>query len=114
MAKKPNPLLTKYEAVLEKRHRQELARSLEIDTIALLIAANDCLNVGPGRADKLLNDFLACRTEIAENLLSDYDADKELVYTKHDLTARLKSILGPDSWKNRRVLFPLCKMFWDD
>ena len=89
---------------------------MQIDTMAMLFASNDRLQVGPGRADGLVNDFLAWKMEIAEAIVKELDEDqskkKELIIVKRDLAQRLKGILGPDAWEKRKSLFPFLEEFW--
>lgn len=116
MAKKQNPFLAKLEAQAAARQSVKTEAHVEIDTIAMLLAVNGRLNVGPGRADGVINDFLAWKLEIAEAIVKELDEDqskkKELIIIKRDLAQRLKEILGPEAWEKRKTLFPFLKEFW--
>lgn len=116
MAKK-NAFLAKLEAQAAARQSVKTEAHVEIDTIAMLLAANERLKVGPGRADGLVNDFLAWKLEIAEAIVKELDEDqskkKELIIVKRDLANRIKEILGRESWEKRKTLFPFLKEFWE-
>ena len=118
MKQKMNPLLASFEAKLEANYRCRLAINDEIDLIAFMLTINEDLQVGPGRADKLCNDFLATKIEIAEMVNSDYgdkkdEGDKEILHTKYTIAKRMRKIFSPEDWKKRCVLFPLLKEYWD-
>lgn len=117
MAKKPNAFLAKLQAQAAAREAVKTDAHVEIDTIAMLMAAHDVLQVGPGRAGKLINDFLACKMEIAEAMLKELDEDKsrrkEIIILRRDLAARLKEILGRENWEKYKTLFPFLREFWE-
>ena len=115
---KKNPLLAKFEAQLEHQYKGRLEINSEIDLIAFMLTINEDLQVGPGRAGKLCNDFLANKVEVAEMITSDYgdkkgEGDKELLHTKATLAKRLRKIFSPDDWKKMCEFFPLLKDYWD-
>ena len=109
--KKPNPLLAAYEAKLEAEFQQRLAINSELELISDLIAANNELKVGKGRAGYFLAEKLDVKMQIATEIVKE--DDPELIYTKHNLAKRLKSILGKESWMKYRELFPLLREYWD-
>lgn len=113
MAKKnkPNPVLAKYEAKLEREYRGRLHRNTEIDLIAFLIAANERLQVGPGRAGDLLVEVLDTKMQIASRFVED---DSDLLYTRHHLSKRIGAILGPGNWERYKEFFPLLQGFEED
>lgn len=108
---KPNPLLAAFEAKLEAEYQQRIKINSEINMMALLIAANNELKVGAGRAGFFLAEYMDILMEIAKAILQD--DDPELIYTKHNLAKRLKSILGAENWIRYRELFPLLQEYWD-
>lgn len=108
---KPNPVLAKYKAKLEREYRGRLQRNSEIDLIAFLIAANERLQVGPGRAGDILVEVLDTKMQIASRFVED---DPDLLYTRYQLAKRVKAILGPENWKKYRELFPLLQEFEED
>ena len=114
MAKnKQNPLLAAIEAKKEAEFAGRLACNTEINLMAMLIAGNDLGFIGEKRADMLLAQHVETQMQIAEDLLGDAAADKELTYTKATLARRLKQILGPDGWDRCKGMFPLLRDYWD-
>lgn len=117
MAKPKNAFLAKLQAQAQAKEALVTEANKELDIMALLLSAHDVLQVGPGRADKLLNDFLAYKLEIAEDVYKELDEDKskkkELVIIKRNLAYRLREILGPEAWEVRKTLFPFLREFWD-
>jgi hypothetical protein len=113
MAKKQNPLLAAFEAKKEAEFRGRLACNTEINMMAMLIAGNNLGFVAEKRADLLLVEHVETKMKIADELLRDAEADKDLEYTKADLARRLKQILGPDGWARCRELFPMLRDYWD-
>lgn len=113
---KRNAFLDKLKAQAEAKEKVKTQAHVEIDTMALLLTVHDRLNVGPGRADDVVNDFLAWKLEIAEAIVKELDEDqskkKELIIVKRDLAKRLKEILGPEAWERRKTLFPFLEEFW--
>lgn len=116
MGNKPNPFLEKLQAQADLKAIARSERMAEIDTIALLLAVNSRLKVGPGRADDVLNDFLAWKTEIAEEITKELEEDlskkKEIIVTRRDLAKRVKEILWPEAWERRKTLFPFLREYW--
>ena len=114
MAKnKQNPLLAAFEAKKEAEFAGRLACNTEINLIAMLIAGNDLGFIGEKRADLLLAQHVETQMQIAEELLGDAVADKELTYTKATLARRLKQILGQDGWDRCKMMFPLLRDYWE-
>lgn len=114
MAKnKQNPLLAAFEAKMEAEFAGRLACNTEINLMAMLIAGNDLGFIGEKRADLLLAQHIETQIQIAEELLGDAAADKELTYTKATLARRLKQILGQDGWDRGKYLFPLLRDYWN-
>ena len=110
---KQNPLLASIEAKLEAEFIGRMARHTEISLIAMLIAGNDLGFLGEKRADLLLAKHVEVQMQMAEELLGDAAADKELTYTKAILARRLKQILGQDGWNRCKGMFPLLQEYWD-
>lgn len=116
MAKK-NAFIAKLQAQAQAKEAVKTEAHVEIDTMAMLLAAHDCLKVGPGRAPGLVNDFLAYKLEIAEAIVKELDEDKskkkEIVILRRDLAARLKEILGQEGWEKYHTLFPFLRDYWE-
>lgn len=116
MAKKQNAFLARLQAQAAAKEAVKTEAHVEIDTMAMLFAAHDRLQVGPGRSPGLVNDFLAYKLEIAEAIVKELDEDqskvKELVVIRRDLAARLKEILGAEGWEKYKTLFPFLREYW--
>lgn len=120
MAKKQSAFLAdlqaKAEAKAEAKAAVKLEAHVEIDTIAMLLMVHETLGVGPGRADKCVNDFLAWKIEIAESILQELDEDqsetKEIVIVRRNLAKNLQEILGPTGWEKCKTLFPFLRDYW--
>ena len=117
MAKPQNAYLAKLQARAQAKEAAKTEAHVELDTIAMMLAAHDVCKVGPGRADELLNAFLAYKVEIAELINKEWDEDlskkKEVLVVRRDLAISLKRILGPESWEKYKSLFPFLRDFWD-
>lgn len=115
MAKK-NAFLAKLQAQAAAKEAAKTEAHVEIDTMAMLLAIHDRLQVGPGRASGVVNDFLAWKLEIAEAIMQELAEDqskkKELLIVKRDLAKRIKEILGPEGWEKWKTLFPFLRDYW--
>lgn len=111
-----NAFLAKLQAQADAKAAARTEAHVEIDTIAMLLAAHDRLQVGPGRADGLVNDFLAWKLEIAEAIEKEWAEDqskkKEILVVRRDLAKRLQEILGPVGWEKWKTLFPFLRDYW--
>lgn len=116
MGKKQNPFLAQLQAQADAKASAKVQTHVEIDTIAMLLSVHDRLQVGPGRAPDLVNDFLAWKLEIAEAIMQELAEDqskkKELVIVQRDLAKRIKEILGPEGWAKYKTLFPFLRDYW--
>lgn len=121
MASKQNPLLASFEAKKEREFKYRLQGHLELDMIAMLVAAHNELKVGPGRAGFLLAEYLEVKMQIAGMIMEDVgdshkkdgNGDPEFLYTKKQLAVLLRSILGKENWEKYREFFPICRDFWE-
>jgi hypothetical protein len=111
MKNKQNPLLASFQAKLEAQHKQRLAIQTEIDLMATMIAANEMLKVGSGRAGFFLAEVLDMKMQIAKEIVDE--DDPELLYTKHQLATRLKQIFSKEDWNRYKELFPLLREYWE-
>ena len=73
---KKNAFLEKLKAQAAAKESVKTQAHVEIDTMALLLTVHDRLKVGPGRADDVVNDFLAWKMEIAEAIVKELDEDQ--------------------------------------
>lgn len=115
----PNPknaYLAKIQAQAQQKAAVKSEAQVELDTIAMLLAAHDVFQAGPGRAPDLVNSFLNYKVEIAGEVLKELKEDKskqkEVVLVKRDLAVLLQQILGPEGWAQYRTLFPFLREFW--
>lgn len=117
MGKPQNAFLAKLQAQAQKKEAVKTEAHVEIDTIAMLLAAHDVCGVGKGRAGKLLNSYLAWKLEIAEKVVKEVNEDKskqrEVLVIRRDLAVSLKRILGPEEWEKSKTLFPFLRDFWE-
>ena len=118
MSNKQNPLLAAFEARLEANYQQRLEINSEFDMIAFMKTVHEELNVGPGRAFKVFNAFMANKLEIAEMIHEDYgdkdNGDKEILHTKASYAKLLRRIFSPSDWEQVKIWFPLLKEYWED
>lgn len=116
MAKPKNAFLAQLQAQADAKAALKIEAHVEVDTLAMLLAAHDRLKVGPGRAPDLVNDFLAWKIEIAESILQELDEDqskqKEIVIVRRNLAIKAKEILGPEGWEKYKTLFPFLREYW--
>jgi len=86
---------TVYQQVVQAR-----ATHTQMCLDAALIAANDVLQLGPGRAKEFADAFSKTLTEIANMAVDD---TKDLEYSKAKLDERLKQICGENfvPWEGR-------------
>ena len=70
---------------------------------AALIAANEVLQLGPGRAKAFCDAFSATLSEIAAMTVADGKTDRELWHTKDTIDRRLRQICGDNfqPWEER-------------
>ncbi len=104
MAKKPNPLLAKYEAMFEAKFRAQLQIAMQMGLDAGMIAANEVLQMGAGRAGKFQKAYIETVNEISRMTVDDAKADPEFVWTKAKVDERIKKIVGEDKfvpWEER-------------
>ena len=118
MAKKQNPLLAKYEAQLKAEYKQKLEINSEFDYIAFMKTINEELEVGPGRAGRLFNAFLANKIELAETIDRDYGpdkhtGDKQLLHTKSTYAKLMRRIFSKEDWARFREWFQFLKEYWE-
>lgn len=110
-----------YEALMERR----IDGLTSMYIIALLIAANDVLKIGPKRSGVFLQRFLEVKEEISRTVIADVgdsrrhkngDGDADFWKTKNDLAKRIRPILGEQNWLRYRDLFPVLRDYynWED
>ena len=71
---------------------------------AAMIAANEVLNLGPGRAEAYRKAYIDAINEMAKLLATDGADDPELDYSRDIIDRRIKSIVGSEKfvpWDDR-------------
>lgn len=122
MAKPQNPFLAKLLAEKEAEHQQRVRALSELHIMAMMIAAHDKLQVGPGRAADFLTDYVNTKTKIAQDIQNDIgdshkkggNGDPEFLHTKRDLARKLRQIFGPKMWPHCREFFPVLRDYWEE
>lgn len=127
MANKQNPFLAAFEAKLRaefEKEKIELVTQLEIDfsqrlgmnteinLIAMTLAGSRLGFLGEKRAGALLEEQVAVKMKLADDLVKDADADPALWYTKKDLARSMVQVLGEENWPRYQHLFPLLSDYW--
>ena len=116
MAKK-NAFLEKLKAQAAANESVKTQAHVEIDTMAMLLAVNEELNVGAGRAGFVLAAYLAAKMDIAKAITDELDeiqiGKKEIIRTRRDLAKRIKEILGKENWEKYKTLFPFLREHWE-
>jgi hypothetical protein len=105
--------LIEFEAQKEAEFDMRLARNTEINMIAMIIAGNDLGILAEKRAGLMLEEQIDVKVRLADELLTDAEADPDLVYTIYDLASRVKSILGAEGWAKYQKLFPMLRDYWN-
>lgn len=100
---KQNPLLAKYEAMLEAKYRVRLAMAMQTGLDAGMIAANEVLGMGAGRAEKFRTAYIETVNKIMKMIVEDDKDDPDFEWTKATVDKRLKQICGDSfvPWEER-------------
>ena len=116
MAKR-NAFLDKLQAQSDAKAALKTSAHVEIDTMAFLLSAHEVLQVGPGRAPKLIDAFLSKKIEISQAMIDELRettvGKKEIVVLRRDLAARMKDFLGPEGWAKYKTMFPFLRDYWE-
>lgn len=121
MSRKPNPLLTKFEAKLREEFRQTLADvvaayeeriaederiyleklqiALQMGVDAGKLSANRVLGMGPGRSGPFEDEYRDTMNQMAQMLVEDSKDDADLVYSRELIDRAIKKIDGPGRFK---------------
>ena len=96
-------LEAKYAAHYDALYRSKLGMTLQIAQDAAMIAANEVLQMGPGRAKEFALAFTEAVNDIGTMMFEDQMDDPEFVYTKARVDRRLKEICGENfvPWEER-------------
>ena len=117
MAKKQNPLLAAFEAQLQANYMKKLEINCEFDYIAFMKTIHEELQVGPGRAGRLFNAFIANKMELTEAIDQDYgdknSGDKQILHTKATYAKLMREIFSREDWLEAREMFPFLRDYWE-
>lgn len=96
---KQNNMLASFEAKLEAQYRAKLDVALQMGLDAGMMAANETLKMGSGRADAFRTAYITNMNEMARMLANDGADDPDLVYSRELIDRRIKAIVGPDQFQ---------------
>ena len=93
----------KYAAQYAALYHAKIGMTLQLAQDAAMIAANEVLQMGPGRAKEFAMAFTEAVNDIGVMMFEDQQDDKEFVYTKARVDRRLKEICGENfvPWEER-------------
>ena len=93
-----NDLLRRLEAKAELKYaalyQAKMRMTLQLAQDAAMIAANEVLQMGPGRAPEFAAEMRDVVNEIAGVMLDDQKDDEKFAYTRGAVDRRLKKICG--------------------
>ena len=104
MAIKQNPLLAKYEAIFEAKFKNQLQIAMQMGLDAGMIAANEILGMGAGRAEKFRKAYIDAVNEMNHMVIYDDKDDPEFLWTKTKVDDRIRQIVGEEHfvpWEER-------------
>lgn len=93
----------KYAAHYAALYQAKMRMTLQLAQDAAMTAANEVLQLGPGRAEEFALAFTEAVNDIGTMMFEDQQDDKEFVYTKARVDRRLKEICGENfqPWEER-------------
>lgn len=93
----------KYAAHYAALYHTKIGMTLQLAQDAAMIAANEVLQMGPGRAPDFANKMREVVNEIADVMLADQKDDEKFAYTRGVVDRRLKKICGENfvPWEER-------------
>lgn len=93
----------KYAAHYAALYHAQIGMTLQLAQDAAMIAANEVLQMGPGRAPDFANKMREVVNEIADVMLADQKDDEKFAYTRGVVDRRLKKICGENfvPWEER-------------
>lgn len=90
----------KYAALYQAKMRM----TLQLAQDAAMIAANEILHMGPGRAKEFAAEMRDVVNEIADVMLADQKDDEKFAYTRVVVDRRLKKICGENFVPGRNAM----------
>ena len=95
---KQNPLLAKYEAMLEAKYRVQLSMAMQTGLDAGMIAANEVLGMGAGRAEKFRTAYIETVNKIMNMIVVEDKDDPNFEWTKETVDKRIRQIVGEENF----------------
>lgn len=101
---KQNPMIAKIEAKYDRLFRLKMDMLMQMGQDAAMIAANDVLQLGHGRAKRFCAAYIEAMNGMARLVADDQKDDQDFVYAKEKIDERIKAIVGPENfqpWEER-------------
>ena len=100
---KPSGYLQRVRRDVDRQLAESRHICIQMCLDAALIAANEVLQLGPGRAKAFCDAFSATLSEIAAMTVADGRTDRELWHTKDMIDRRIRQICGENlqGWEER-------------
>lgn len=100
MPPKQNAMLAKMEARMRAQYDAAFVAKInmvmQLGQDAAMIAANDVLQMGKGRAEKFCRAYMKAANEIAAIMKEDQKDDDNFEYAKAKIDQRIRDIIGDD------------------
>lgn len=108
MGRKNSSLLATIEAKAELKYsiafHAKVGMLMQMGQDAAMIAANEVLQMGKGRAESFCVAYREAINEMARMVVDDAKDDKDFVYAKAKIDDKIRSIVGDDKfspWEER-------------
>lgn len=107
MPKKSN-FVAQMEAKIEAKYnaifRMKMDMLMQMGQDAAMIAANEVLQLGAGRAKPFCEAYIKAMNEMARMVVDDQKDDPEFVYSKAKIDEQIRAIVGDENfapWEER-------------
>lgn len=84
---------------VQKRLVKETRVRMQMSQDAAFFAANEVLELGPGRAQAFGEAYIRYVNEMAELIVDDSQDDRAIEYSKHVIDRKLSGIVGEENFK---------------
>lgn len=84
---------------VQKRLVKETRVRMQMSQDAAFFAANEVLELGPGRAQDFGEAYIRYVNEMAGLIVDDSQDDRAIEYSKHVIDRKLSSIVGEENFK---------------
>lgn len=98
MSRKQSAVMVMAQQMCDALLREQTFIRTQMMKDVAMIAANDVLGLGPGRAVAFSEAYDKTANEIAELFITDGEDDEKLWYAKQKLDERLKAIVGEENF----------------